>query len=65
MFKLLLAEELKVIQSLGLEKADPHSCYRFGPLLKGGELVNLSDRADVEYIYSPISNLVGRERDLV
>jgi AAA+ ATPase superfamily predicted ATPase len=33
--------------------------------LKGGQLLNLTDRVDVEYIYSPISNLIGRERDLV
>lgn len=27
MFKLLLAEEMKFIRSLGLEKPDPHTCY--------------------------------------
>ena len=33
MFKMLLFEEVKVLNSLGAEKADVHKCGCFGPLI--------------------------------
>jgi hypothetical protein len=48
MFKMLLFEEVKVIQSLGVEKQDPHTCCQFGPLSKG-KLNNLTEKMIIKY----------------
>jgi hypothetical protein len=47
MFKMLLWEEVKVINSHGAEKQDPHECCMFGPLQKG-KLLNMTNKTGLK-----------------
>ena len=47
MFKLLLEEEISHIKSYGLDPINPHICYPFGPLKKGGKFMDLTDQIDL------------------
>lgn len=63
MFKMLLQEEVKVIQSLGADKEDPHRCFIFGPLLKG-KLQNLTEKTQIKYFPANSNELRGRRKEL-
>ena len=64
MFTMLLEEEVREKESYGLEKAEKHSCYQFGPLNKGSKFEDLTDTVDIQRFPSKIENLMGRDFDL-
>lgn len=63
MFKMLLHEEVKVIQSYGAEKQQPHTCRVFGPLSQG-QFHNLTDKMNIKYCPAGGDELKGRRREM-
>jgi hypothetical protein len=63
MFKMLLFDEVKVINSHGAEKQDPHTCCLFGPLQRG-KLVNLTDKISIKYFPAIMNELKGRRKEM-
>jgi hypothetical protein len=63
MFKMLLFEEVKVLNSLGAEKADVHKCGCFGPLISG-KLENMTEKIRIKYFPAVMNELKGRRKEM-
>lgn len=63
MFKMLIYEEVKVIESFGAEKQESHVCCSFGPLQKGS-LQNLTDKINIKFFPAGNIELKGRRREI-
>ena len=60
---MLLQEEVKVIESYGVEKAVPHKCSVFGPLQRGG-FENRTEKIKYKYFPTQLNVLKGRQKEL-
>lgn len=63
MFKMLLFEEVKVLESFGALKQDPHKCCVFGPL-EHGKFKNLTEKALIKYFPPEMNALSNRTREM-
>ena len=63
MFKMLLNEENKVIESFGALRQDKHQCCEFGRLHKGS-FQNLTEKIHIKYLPASMNELKGRRKDM-